>query len=92
MAADSERYSFSLKRSLNLETHDNTSKKKGGKPVVSNRSIEASEPVKLGCAMSKENGRCHKFRKGNLDPPIIEVVKEIGSKVVTFSRLKNSEL
>jgi hypothetical protein len=89
----SGRYSFSLKRFLNLETHDNTSRKKGGKPVVSIRSIEANEPVKLGCAASKKGSGCrHEYRKGDLDPPIIIVVKEIGNKVVTCSRLKNSEL
>jgi hypothetical protein len=65
----------------------------GGKAVVSNGSVDRSEPEKYrGAASKKGNGRCHESRKGDLDPPILEVETEIGSKVVTRNRLKNSEI
>jgi hypothetical protein len=92
-AASSRIYSFSLKRSLALEIKDNTSRKKGGKAAVSNGSVDRSEPEKSGGAVSKKgNGRRHESKKGDLDPPILEVETEIGSKVVTRNRLKNSEI
>jgi hypothetical protein len=99
------RYSFSLKRSLIPSMSDSPSRKKGGKSGVSsggaNRkggksrvstgSANINEGENLGLPLAKKvGGRQHECRKGDVEPPIIDVVTDTSQQVQTRSRQKNT--
>jgi hypothetical protein len=65
--------------------------RKGGKPGVFTGSANINDGEKLGLPLAKKAGRRrYECRKGDVEPPIIDVVTDISHQVQTRSRRKNT--
>jgi hypothetical protein len=90
-ATGARRYSFNTKRSPDPCIDDFSTRKKVNKACASNDNCDNNKATRSSGHAAKKGNCCqHMHRKGDLEPPIIELLVEESQKVVTRSRIKNS--